>query len=497
MLTLLFGVDVLISGWVTALLLAFILTVFFGQTRFYSPSNQSKESVNQNGTKKYRFRWKTRIVTVIGLSAVLAFLLNQKPAADSGLAALLNLHQHDFWQGRNSLVLDDLEVSLAVLFLILFITGTNRIYTSLYEKIEAWGHNHFRTIRIQRLDLVTRKQIAAALIQVVKTTRFSLLILISAGCFVEVLSLYPLTSSVSYVVIEWVSEIVISLWKNAQAFFPNLFMLVLISMGTRLALKVMEFFYDAFWKGTIQIQSLHPELVEPTYQLLRLLVIAFALVAAFPYIPGSSSPVFRAISIFAGFLLSLGSTSLASNIVSGIVLTYTRGMRIGDRVRVAEITGDVVERTLLVTRIRTNKNVVITIPNAKVMQNEVNNFSAQAEADGLILHTTVTIGYDVPWRQVDDLLVHAALKTPEILEHPVPFVLKTSLDNYYISYELNAYTENANRMAKTYSQLHENILDEFNQAEVEIMSPAYMSLRDGEHTTIAQKEAVGKPSWKR
>ncbi len=247
--------------------------------------------------------------------------------------------------------------------------------------------------------------------------------------------------------------------------------------------------------GKIWVNTLHHELVEPTYQLLRMLVIAFALVAAFPYIPGSSSPVFKAISIFIGFLLSLGSTSLASNVVAGIVLTYTRGLRVGDRVQVADAVGDVIDRTLLVTRIRTIKNVVVTLPNAMVMQNQVNNYSADAENKGLILHTAVTIGYDVPWRQVDQLLVQAALKTPDILNSPPPFVLKTSLDDFYISYELNAYTEKAFKMAAIYSALHENILDEFNRGGVEIMSPSYFAVRDGEQTTIPKMETIRKHGW--
>ena len=269
-------------------------------------------------------------------------------------------------------------------------------------------------------------------------------------------------------------------------------MLLVVFGVTRLVLKVMGFLYEAIWKGKIQVNTLHHDLVEPTYQLLRLLVIAFALVAAFPYIPGSSSPVFKAISIFIGFLLSLGSTSLASNIVSGIVLTYTRGLRVGDRVQVADAVGDVIDRTLLVTRIRTIKNVVVTLPNAMVMQNQINNYSADAEKNDLVLHTTVTIGYDVPWRQVDHLLVEAAQKTPDILNKPAPFVLKTSLDDFYITYELNAYTDQAEKMAVTYSNLHENILDEFNQDGVEIMSPSYFAVRDGHESTIPKIELVRK-----
>jgi len=221
------------------------------------------------------------------------------------------------------------------------------------------------------------------------------------------------------------------------------------------------------------------------------MIIAFTLVAAFPYIPGSSSPVFKGLSIFVGFLLSLGSTSLVSNIVAGIVLTYTRGLRIGDRVQIADSTGDVIERTALVTRIRTIKNVIISIPNNIVLQNQIINYSAEAAERGLILHTSVTIGYDVPWRLVTDLMIGSALKTINILAKPEPFVLKTSLDDFYITYELNAYTDEPGLMAGTYSELHQNILDQFNKEGVEIMSPSYFAVRDGQGVTIPQAEFSG------
>jgi small-conductance mechanosensitive channel len=168
-----------------------------------------------------------------------------------------------------------------------------------------------------------------------------------------------------------------------------------------------------------------------------------------------------------------------------MVLTYTRGLRIGDRVKIGATTGDVVERTMLVTRIRTIKNVVVSIPNSMVLNNEIVNYSALTGRDGLILNTTVTIGYDVPWRKVYDLLIRAALATRDIQRSPQPFVLQTSLDDYYVSYELNAYTSDPKRMALIYSELHQNIQDCFNKADVEIMSPAYTAYREGNQSTIA------------
>jgi small-conductance mechanosensitive channel len=493
MLTLLFGVDVLTSGWITSLFLAILLAFFFGQTQIYQSIVQALEETAQNRCK-FCVRWAVRITVVGVLGGVLAIILSLEPVPNSALAPMFKQTQNTFWEGENLFILDDFEVTFIIMVLLLVMMVTNKLYNSLYRRIEAWGHYHFRTIRIQKLDLLTRSQIAAALIQSVKTTQYALYVLVISISTILILSLYVQTSDLSQALIGWFTEIGESLWEGIQAILPNLLMLALITVLTRWALKMMGFFYEAIWKGKIWVNSVHKELVEPTYQLLRLLVITFALVAAFPYIPGSSSPVFKAISIFAGFLLSLGSTSLASNIISGIVLTYTRGLRIGDRVQVAEAVGDVIERTLLVTRIRTIKNEVITLPNAKVMQNQVNNYSADAENNGLILHTTVTIGYDVPWRQVDNLLVQAALQTPNIQKSPAPFVLKTSLDDSYISYELNAYTDQAQKMAETYSNLHENILDEFNRDGVEIMSPAYLAVRDGQPTTIPKMEMARKYS---
>jgi small-conductance mechanosensitive channel len=276
-------------------------------------------------------------------------------------------------------------------------------------------------------------------------------------------------------------------------YLPNLFTLIIIGVATRYTLKFLRFFHDGISSKKIKIAGLHPELTDPTFQLLRFMIVALALVAAYQFLPGSDSPIFRGITIFVGFLLSLGSTSLVTNIVSGIVLTYTRGLRIGDRVKIGKTVGDVLERTLLVTRIRTIKNVVVTIPNGMVLNNEIINYNAPMLEEGLILNTTVTIGYDVPWRKVHRLLIHAAVACRDILSDPKPFVLQTSLDDYYVSYELNAYTHTPDRMAMIYSELHQNIQDWFNEAGIEIMSPRYTAYRDGSEVTIPSQNKSHGP----
>jgi small-conductance mechanosensitive channel len=189
-------------------------------------------------------------------------------------------------------------------------------------------------------------------------------------------------------------------------------------------------------------------------------------------------------------LLSLGSTAAVSNLVAGVVLTYMRPFRVGDRVRIADTTGDVLEKTLLVTRIRTIHNEDITIPNAMVLASHIVNFSSTARELGVILHPSVTIGYDAPWRKVHELLLAAADGTDGITKDPRPFVLQTSLDDSYVSYQLNAYTDRPNAIHLTYARLHENIQDAFNAAGVEIMSPHYAALRDGNRVTIPEPNRV-------
>ncbi len=492
--TVLLRTDDINISWITALFLAILLLVFFRQTRLYQLIIQPKKVAVQSQSSRLVFRWAIQLMLLGGLSAALAVLFQLEPTPDRGLAQVFGFHLEELWRGKSLSILDDVEAIFVVLLLLLLIAVIKRLFASLYLRIGDWEHYHFRTIRIQDLDLLTRAQIAKAFIQFLNAVQFVLLFLLVSTSLFIILSLYTLTSGISQAVGLVVSDVGLSVWEGLRSILPNLLMLAAISFLTWLIFKVMRFFYDAIGKGKILVNPLHQELVEPTYQLLKLLVIAFALVAAFPYIPGSSSPVFKGISIFIGFLLSIGSSSVASNIVSGIVLTYTRGLRVGDRVQVADTVGDVTERTLLVTRIQTIKNVMVTLPNSMVVQSQVQNYSAEGKTDGLILHTTVTIGYDVPWRKVDQLMVQAARKTRYILKYPSPFVLKTSLDDSYVSYELNAYTDKASKMVITYSKLHENILDEFNRGGVEIMSPSYLAIRNGQESTIPKMETTKKNS---
>ncbi len=242
-------------------------------------------------------------------------------------------------------------------------------------------------------------------------------------------------------------------WDAFPSFIPSLLILVLIVAFSYLAIRVAGFVFKQVEQGTIGWPGFYPEWAAPTYKIDELFIVAFALVVMFPFLPGSNSPALGGVSIFLGVLFSLGSRSAVASIVAGLILTYTRAFRIGDRVQIADTVGDVHAKTLLATHVTTIKNVRIAIPNSLVLGSHIINFSASARGEGLILHTIVTIGYDAPWRQVHALLVAAAAATPGILAEPVPFVLQTSLDDFYVSYEINAYTDHPSQMAVIYRDM--------------------------------------------
>jgi small-conductance mechanosensitive channel len=209
---------------------------------------------------------------------------------------------------------------------------------------------------------------------------------------------------------------------------------------------------------------------------------------AFPYLPGATSPAFHAMVIFVGALITFASTGVIANIFSGILLVYTGGFKLNDIVQIGQLQGTVTAQGMVTTELRTFRNETVTIPNSVVANSHVTNYSRQAGGDGLIMHTTITIGYDVPWKQVHNLLVDAALATEDVLDTPQPFVLQTTLNNFNVSYDLNVLTKHPERLLLIYSHLHQNIQDAFNEAGIEILSPAYAALRDGNMIAIPEAD---------
>ena len=481
---LLLSILVLLLCWIAAHLFAFPITYFIRVTHLYNiPVFQALSPKTGKEAVSYLRRLMFTAILFV-LSLLLGAVLGIEPIYLAWKGYIQNYIDFEWTQTIMSGLLDNVMLALGAIIVFQIISFVNNFFPRLYALLEKWRHTRFHVLRFKSLELVTPDQITDGLKSLARSSQIGLNLLLGLTGLTFILSFFPGTHDIISGLMDGFGEILAQAGETIVGYLPNLFTLIIIAVVTRYILKFLRFFNDGIYSKKIKIAGLHPELTEPTFQLLRFMIVALALVAAYPFLPGSDSPIFRGITIFVGFLLSLGSTSLVTNIISGIVLTYTRGLRIGDRVQIGQTVGDVLERTLLVTRIRTIKNVVVTIPNGMVLNNEIINYNAPMLEEGLILNTTVTIGYDVPWRKVHDLLIHAAGACRDILSDPKPFVLQTSLDDYYVSYELNAYTHAPDRMAMIYSELHQNIQDWFNESGVEIMSPGYTAYRDGTEVTI-------------
>ena len=287
------------------------------------------------------------------------------------------------------------------------------------------------------------------------------------------LFLFPWTRGAANGLIELLVNPLHTMGNGLLQTVPDLVFLVILVVVTKYLLKLIRVLFEGIENKTITFSGFYPEWGRPTYRLVRMGIIAFAVVIGYPYIPGSSSDAFKGVSLFVGLIFSLGSTSFIGNMIAGYSMTYRRSFKVGDWVKIGDHVGEVEEIRLMVTHLRTPKNEVVVVPNSSIVNGEVINYSKLAKQDGLILHTTVGIGYETPWRQVEAMLLEAAARTPGLLREPKPFVFQNELGEFAVAYEINAYCDQPLEMLELYTALHQNILDLFNEYGVQIMTPSY------------------------
>ena len=392
-------------------------------------------------------------------------------------------------RSTKSLLFSGLYAFFATVALLIIFKVLSQVLSRTLQNLDASRGTRIPSLRIQNIELLPATQITDILTRTLKFLRLILFLGLFYLYVLLVLSLFPWTKQVGTSLSSYLLKSIGGVFQAFFAYLPNLFIIVLVVVLTYYILKFVQFIFTGIGRGTFALPGFYPEWARPTNKLVTFLIIAFAAIVAFPYLPGAKSPAFQGVSVFLGLLLSLGSSAAVSNVVAGVILIYTRAFEVGDRVKVGDAIGDIVEKTLLVTRIRTIKNVVITIPNASVLSAQIINYSSAAQdpdTPPLILHTTITLGYDLPWRKVHEAMINAAHATAYILTEPTPFVLQTSLDDFYVSYEINAYTDSPKIMAKIYSELHQNIQDKCNEVGIEILSPHYRAMRDGNQNTIPE-----------
>ena len=396
--------------------------------------------------------------------------------------------EHSLWQ-----------LGKRILYFILVIVGqfllfklTILLFNKLKARIQRLKDTKLKPISIQDYELLDTQKQVNLLVFLASLLRYAVMLLQLILTVPLLFAIFPQTKDLAYKLFSYIWDPIKSIFLGIVEYIPNLFTIFVIWLAVKYLVRLVRYLASEIQSERLKIGGFYADWAMPTFHIVRFLLYAFMIAMIYPYLPGSKSGVFQGISVFVGLIVSLGSSTVIGNIIAGLVITYMRPFKLGDRIKLNDTTGNVIEKTPLVTRIRTPKNEVVTIPNSFIMSSHTVNFSQSARDYGLIIHSEVSIGYDVPWRKTHQLLIEAALNTPGVVDDPRPFVLETSLQDYYPVYQVNAYIKDANQLAQVYSDLHQNIQDRFNEEGIEIMSPHYIATRDGSETTIPKDDLRGK-----
>lgn len=392
--------------------------------------------------------------------------------------------EHSLWQlGKRILYF---VLVLAGQYLLFWLTGW--LFRKLKVRIQKLKDTRLKPISIQNYELLDTQRQVNLLIFLSNLLRYVIMLLQLLITVPLLFAIFPQTKGLAYQIFSYIWNPIKNILVGIVDYIPNLFAILIICFAVKYLVRLVHYLSREVEAGRLKFGGFYPDWAMPTYHIIRFLLYAFMIAMIYPYLPGAKNGVFQGISVFVGLIISLGSSTVIGNVIAGLVITYMRPFKLGDRIQLNDTTGNVIEKTPLVTRIKTPKNEVVTIPNSFIMSSHTVNYSASAREYGLIIHSEVTIGYDVPWRQVHQLLIEAALNTPGVIDDPCPFVLETSLSDWYPVYQINAYIREADKLAQIYSDLHQNIQDRFNEAGVEIMSPHYMAMRDGNESTIPKDD---------
>jgi len=363
----------------------------------------------------------------------------------------------------------------ATALLAVVLLGVARVFRRAGAAIERRYKAHIQNLKILSFEIMRAEQLLAGAGTLLRTAS-AVIVLVLLYFYLEfVLGVYPWTRPISRKLLSMALQPLSVMGRGVVDAVPDLIFLAILIVVVRYLLRMTRLFFESIERGTITMSGFDAAWAEPTYRVVRLLMLAFAVVVAYPYIPGSNSAAFKGVSILLGVMFSLGSSGMVANFVAGYTLIYRRAFKVGDRIQIDQHLGDVRQMRAQVTHLRSLKNEEIILPNSMILNSHVVNYSSLVRERGLILHTTVGIGYETPWRQVEAMLLQAAGRTEGLLKEPAPFVLQKSLDDFCVTYELNVHCNQPQQMMELYTALHRSILDVFNEHGVQIMTPAYVA----------------------
>jgi small-conductance mechanosensitive channel len=358
--------------------------------------------------------------------------------------------------------------------------------TILWRRLQKWFEAKTRPIGFKNLEIITVDTQSYILQRLFAVVRWLVLIALAFSYFLTIAFFFPQTEQIGRSVINLA---LVQLGIAGSAFInylPSLFTILVVVLLARFVLKILRLIFDALEAGTVLLPGFYKEWTRPTHHLLTIIVWAASLAIIYSYLPGNTSPAFQGLGLLLGALLTVGGAGTVSSLISGYVIIFSRAFQKGDLIGFEDFKGFVHETTLLATQIRSLNGEIMTIPNGSLQSKTIVNFSAIIRDlhSPLTLQTSITLGYDVPWRQVHQVLAEAALATDEVLAEPAPFVLQTSLQDFYVSYTLKVFINTPENIPRIYSELLQNVQDHCAKAAIEITSPHYAAIRNGNKITI-------------
>jgi small-conductance mechanosensitive channel len=338
------------------------------------------------------------------------------------------------------------------------------------RKVLQYGQKKFKPLKIRGYRILDTKQILDVIFFLLKIGKYLITLLQLVITVPIVFSLFPLTERLASKIFGYILTPLKNIALGVINYIPNLFTIVIIIVVTRYIVRSLRFFSTQIAKGKLILPGFYADWAQPTFNILRFLLYAFTVAIIYPYLPGSDSAIFQGVSVFVGIIFSLGSTSAIGNLVAGVVITYMRPFKVGDRIKLNDVTGFVVEKSPIVIRVKTHKNEYVTFPNMMILNSSIINYNTSSDEDeeGLILYADITFGYSTPWQTVQAVLIDAALKTGHVQKEPRPFVLQTAMDDFYANYQINFYTKEVDKVPAIYSELYKNIQNGFHAAGIDM-----------------------------
>jgi len=397
-----------------------------------------------------------------------------KAADDKNVSTEAEEEQEHFVLNLNFFIRLIIVIAI-IIILVLLIRLVWYLFNKLNKKIAESANERIKPLVIKKLKILTTKQILGI-------TEFVLRILKYVVTLVQILitlpiifSLFSATRKYAMLFFDYILTTLKDIGISIGRYIPKLITIIIIIFITRYILRAVKYVASQIEKEKVNIPGFYPDWAQPTYKILRVLLWAFSFALIYPYLPGAGSRAFQGVSVFIGVIFSIGSTSAIGNLIAGLVITYMRPFKIGDRVQIKEITGFVVEKNLMVVRVKTHKNEYVTFPNVMILGSNIINYNTSSDEDeeGLILYSEITYAYSVPWQTIHEILINAALETDYVQKKPKPFVLQTKLDDFYARYQINCYTKEVSKVPLIYSLLYQNIQNGFNEAGLDMTAPHF------------------------